>query len=90
MSEQVDRPTFAKTWRCEPGVGLVIDEQVFPWYVLADGPMVEPHDRGVYILWLPILVEGDLPQYGRPCGEPVPEPTPPAPEASAGVGEGVG
>lgn len=72
MSEHIERPTTAKSWRIEPGVGLVIDEQVFPWHVLANGPMVEPLEHGLHILWLPVLMEGDLPQYGRPDGEPIP------------------
>lgn len=70
MSE-TERPSMAKSWRVEPGVGLIVDDRVFPWYVAADpGPMVEPGECGMHILWLPMLMVGDIPEYGRPNGEP--------------------
>lgn len=67
-----------KTWRVEPNVGLLIDDEVVPWPIAADpGPMVEPIDDHLHILWLPVAMDGPIPAYGRPDGEPVPEPTTP-------------
>lgn len=64
-----------ESWRIEPGVGVVINGEVFPYWVLAAGPMVEQiegfEDR--HILWLPLIADGPVPRIGRPDGEPAPE-----------------
>lgn len=70
MSEQVE------SWRVEQGVGVFINDQEFPYWILADGPMVAQmpgFEDSLHILWLPLIAEGPAPRMGPPDGEPAPE-----------------
>jgi hypothetical protein len=67
-----DQPKIADEYHVEPGVGLIIDGQLFPWFVAEEGPMVEPLDNfPVHLLWVPIVAKGYAPRAGRPDGEPL-------------------
>lgn len=68
-------PTWVDRWRLEAGVGLVINDEVFPYYVHADGPMVEPMTDwdDLHILWIPVMAKGPAPRTGRPNAEGAPE-----------------
>lgn len=71
-----DGPKFVTSWGKGPGDGLYLNDQPFPYYVLADGPMVEQmpgFEDSLHILWLPLIAEGPAPRMGPPDGEPVPE-----------------
>ena len=51
-----------------------IDGEEFPYYVATDpGPMVEQKDPlgdSLYILWVPVFVDGPMPKDGLPVGRP--------------------
>lgn len=92
MSEQ-ERPKMAETWRIEKGVGLIVNEQVFPWHVAADpGLRVEQITDAwpVHILWVPMLIDAPLPEYGEPGGELVPESAPEGPRSDERAGSALG
>jgi hypothetical protein len=73
-SEPPTRPTLAKSYSLDPRRGVLIDGDPLPWYTAAkesDGSplaLIEPHDDVTHILWLPVLIDGPVPDHGRPDG----------------------
>jgi hypothetical protein len=87
MSEP--RVWFAKDYTVSMRDGLRIDGVPFRWAIPLDpGLLVEPIDEHRHLLWIPVMVEKPIPEYGRPDGIEVPVDFEPAPQPESADDEG--
>jgi len=61
-------PEIARTYKFDPMTQPAINGEEIPWYIDERGPIVEPVNDGMHLLWLPVMVAKPCPNIGRPDG----------------------